>query len=91
SQLSGCIYQLIVLSSSCISRNNLHQEAFIYQKNPPASVSQLGESVIRVHLPINCSLIKLHLPEQFTSRSFHLPKKSPSQCQPARGVSYQTQ
>jgi hypothetical protein len=62
------------------------------QKKPPVGVSQLGELVIRVHLPINDSLVNRVLPEKSIeeTKGYLLGiKKAPSRCKPARGVSYQ--
>ncbi|BAT54132.1 hypothetical protein NOS3756_30970 [Nostoc sp. NIES-3756] len=56
------------------------------QKKPPVSVSQPGELVIRVHLPINCSTYSLPVPDELLKIR---QKKAPSQCKPTRGVSYQ--
>ena len=48
------------------------------KKKPPVSVSQPGELVIRVHLPINCSQIEHHIPDKFVQRSIiFLNKKTP--------------
>jgi hypothetical protein len=39
-----------------------------WPKKPPVSVSQPGELVIRVHLPINCSQVEHHIPDKFGQR-----------------------
>ncbi len=47
-------------------------------KKPPVSVSQPGELVIRVHLPIKCSQVEHHTPDEFVQRSvIFLNKKTP--------------
>ena len=48
------------------------------KKKPPESVSQPGELVIRVHLPIKCSQVEDHTPDQFVQRSvIFFNKKTP--------------
>ncbi|MBD2445811.1 hypothetical protein H6G76_01320 [Nostoc sp. FACHB-152] len=47
------------------------------QKNPPASVSQLGELFIRVHLPINCSRCDRSVPDKILIIVAISPKKNP--------------
>ncbi|NDJ21184.1 hypothetical protein GS682_05920 [Nostoc sp. B(2019)] len=57
SELSGCIYQSSVLGTSSIFRIKVSQsiDGDANQKKSPVGVSQPGELVIRVHLPIICS------------------------------------
>ncbi|QSJ14974.1 hypothetical protein JYQ62_24320 [Nostoc sp. UHCC 0702] len=53
------MFALPTASSGQISDNRTTAK-----KNPPASVSQPGELIIRVHLPINCSHYQQHLPDK---------------------------
>lgn len=39
--------------------------AYFLYKKPPVGVSQPGELVIRVHLPIKCSRFNHHVPDKF--------------------------
>ncbi|MBU7584293.1 MAG: hypothetical protein KAF91_15495 [Nostoc sp. TH1S01] len=61
---------------------------FAINKKIPQWWQPPGELVIRVHLPINCSICDRHKPDKIFL-ILKEQKKSPSWCEPARGVSYQ--
>ena len=46
-------------------------------KKPPVGVSQPGELVIRVHLPIKCTQVEHHTPDKFVQRSVIFLNKNP--------------
>ncbi|MEH2382523.1 MAG: hypothetical protein V7K27_27160 [Nostoc sp.] len=46
-------------------------------KKPPVGVSQPGELVIRVHLPIKCSQVEHHNPDKFVQSSVIFLNKKP--------------
>ncbi|WP_187308274.1 hypothetical protein, partial [Nostoc cycadae] len=47
------------------------------KKNPPASISQLVNKIIRLPPPTTCFPTTAHLPAQSAPTRIHLPKKIP--------------